>query len=128
VTYGLERWTNRTSQTIVFDRVGLRSPKHLELIGASVTPGLYVVGIWDSWPPGYRSLPPAFRRGWERRQPVAGYRLATGATAGIALGLETTGSARRGSTPGLLLWYHDKSGSYLLRDDLRVALIGACKP
>jgi hypothetical protein len=124
VTYGLERWTNHTSQTIVFDRVGIRRPQRLKLLGAYATPGLYVVGMWGSWPPkGQRDF--RLPRSWAHRRPVAGYRLRPGATAGMVLGVEST-APPRGSTPGMLIWYHTASGSYLLRDDLEIIVAERC--
>jgi hypothetical protein len=124
VTYGGERWTNHTSQTIVFDRVGIRRPQHLKLLGAYATPGLYVVGMWASWPP--KGQPEIWlSHSWAHRRLVAGYRLRPGATAGIVLGIEST-APPRGSTPGMLIWYHTASGNYLLRDDYEIIVAEHC--
>jgi hypothetical protein len=122
LTYGLEDFTNHSSQTVVFDRVGVRDPQHLKVLGADLTPGArYLVGMWPDWPPkpvrGQTDphLPPS----WKHHRPVAGYRLRPGATAGVVLGIEST-SASGGKTPGMLIWYHTASGSYVLRDDLAI--------
>ena len=92
VTYGLEAFTNHSSSTVVFDRVGLRQPRNLKLLGAYAIPGdRYPVGIWADWPPAPERgdrlpVPPS----WAHRHPVSGYRLRPGASAGIVLGVEST--------------------------------------
>jgi hypothetical protein len=124
MTYGLEAFTNYSSQTVFFDQVGLRDPLHLKVLGAYLSPGArFEVGAWTHWPPrpttGKDPLP--VPRGWRRRRPVRGYRLRPGATAQVILGFELTVQSG-GKSSGLLIRYHTSDGSYLLRDDLEIVV------
>jgi hypothetical protein len=125
ITYGLEDFTNHSSQTVGFDRVGIRDPRNLKVLGARLTPGdRYLVGMWPTWPPHpQRSYPLA--SSWKHRRLVAGYRLRPGKSAGVVLGIEPT--AFPASTAGMLIWYHTASGSYVLRDDLKIYFVSNCR-
>jgi hypothetical protein len=122
MTDGIEALTNHSSQTVFFDRVGLRDPRHLKFLGAYLSPGSrYKVGAWTRWPPGPARPGDPVPRGWTRRHPVHGYRLRPGANAQVIVGFELT-ALPNGTSPGLLIWYHTARGSYVLRDDLAIVV------
>jgi hypothetical protein len=120
MTYGIEDFTNHSGQTVVFDRVGLRHPLHLKVLGAFLSPRdrSPQIGALSGWPP--RQL--GGLTDWARRRPVRGYRLRPAATAEVILGFQLTAPAG-GRSPGLLIWYHIADGSYVLKDDLEI-LVG----
>jgi hypothetical protein len=123
MTYGLETFTNHSSQTVFFDRVGLRDPVHLKVLGAYIAPRNRSVpaGVVTGWPPEPQPGPTE----WAQRRPVRGYQLRPGATAEVILGFELT-ALPGGQSPGLLIWYHTSGVSYQLRDDLAISVRKAC--
>lgn len=108
-TFGDERFTNHGHATVVLDRVILLHPRHERLIGSYAVPGIYLTGQVP-WPPSW-GVPPT----WKDRQPVHGFRLAPGRSFNMALGVTatTTGMA---SSQGMVIYYHDPAGSYVLRN------------
>lgn len=111
-TFGDERFTNRGHATVVLDRVGLRHPRHMRLIGAYAVPGAgQLVGVARGFPPRYSGLPPA----WKQRQRVHSFRLAPGKSFNMVLGVAATGAPPVRS-PGMVIYYHDPAGSYVIDD------------
>lgn len=116
-TFGDERFTNHGHTTVVLDRVGLRHPYNMRLIGSYAVPGAgQLVGVARGFPPRYSGIPPA----WKHRQQVHGFRLAPGKSFNMVLGVEATGAPRVRS-PGMVIYYHDPAGSYVIDD--RFAMI-----
>jgi len=115
--YGVEDFTNQAHQTVTFNRVGLRDPVHLKVLGAylAARDRSPQIGADEGWPP---RLPPGLTD-WARHRPVAGYQLRPGATTEVILGFQLTAPAG-GRSPGMLIWYQTAGGSYLLRDDLAI--------
>jgi hypothetical protein len=126
-TYGVEDFTNHSAQTVVFDRVGLRDPVHLKVLGAylAARDRSAQIGALLGWPPkGLDGL-----TDWARRRPVRGYRLRPGTATEVILGFQVTAPGG-GISPGMLIWYHNGAGSYVLRDDLQIkvdVLGGNCR-
>jgi hypothetical protein len=120
----LEDFTNHGSQTVFFDRVGLRDPQHMWVLGAYLSPRdrATPAGVVAGWPPGPEPGPTE----WSQRRPVGDYRLRPGATAEVTLGFELTGPSG-GRTPGLLIRYHTSDSSYVLRDDLAISVQKSCR-
>ncbi|MHB1592659.1 MAG: hypothetical protein ACYCU3_00585 [Streptosporangiaceae bacterium] len=126
MTYGIEDFTNHSRQAVVFDRVGLRDPLHLKVLGAYISPRTHstMAGVVSGWPPPPQPGPTE----WALRRPVRGYRLPAGAAVAITLGFQLTAPSG-GRSPGMLIWYHTSDGSYVLRDDLAILVArvgGAC--
>ena len=116
-TFGDERFTNHGHATVVLDRVGLRHPHNMRLIGSYAVPGAgQLVGVAHGFPPRYSGIPPA----WKHRQQVHGFGLAPGKSFNMVLGVEATGAPRVRS-PGMVIYYHDPAGSYVIDD--RFAMI-----
>jgi hypothetical protein len=116
-TFGDERFTNHGHATVVLDRVGLRHPQHMHLIGSYAVPGAgQLVGVARGFPPQYSGIPPA----WKDRRRVHGFRLAPGRSFNMVLGVAATGAPPVRS-PGMVINYHDPAGSYVIDD--RFAMI-----
>jgi hypothetical protein len=115
VTFGLERFTNHGHTTLVLDRVSLLHPRGLRLLGSYAVPGIPVVGLARGWPPRFfkGSRPPT----WKDRQPVHGFRVAPGKHFNMVLGVVPT-ITPLASAPGMVIRYHDPTGSYLAEDHL----------
>lgn len=111
VTFGDERFTNHGHATVVLDRVGLRHPRHVRLIGSYAVPGVGLAGVGLGFPPTYSGLPPT----WKHRQRVHGFRLAPGKSFNMVLGVAATGAPLVRS-PGMVIYYHDPAGSYMADD------------
>jgi len=111
VTFGDERFTNHGHATLVLDRVGLRHPLHVRLVGSYAVPGMGLVGVGLGFPPTYSGLPST----WKHRQPVHAFRLAAGKSFDMALGVAATGGPPARS-PGMVIYYHDPAGSYVADD------------
>jgi hypothetical protein len=116
VTFADERFINHGHATLVLDRVALRRPRNMRLIGSYAVPGVWIVGVAGGFPPTYSGLPPT----WKDRQRVHGFRLAPGRSFNMPLGIVATGGPRVRS-PGMVIYYHDPAGSYVLQD--RFAMI-----
>jgi hypothetical protein len=110
VAFGDERFTNHGHATLVLDRVSLRHPRNVRLVGSFAVPGTRMIGV-ALWPPMYRGIPPA----WKHRQQVHGFRLAPGKTFNMVLGVVATGGPPARS-PGMAIYYHDPAGSYVVVD------------
>ncbi len=113
LTFGLEQFTNYGRAVVILDRVMLQWPHHERLVGSYAVPGQVPIGVADSWPPDYAGIPP----GWKYRQPVRGFRLAPGKSFTMALGVAGT-SVGIATSQGMLVYYHDRSASYLTKDEL----------
>jgi hypothetical protein len=107
-TFGDQQFTNYGHITVVLDRVVLLRPRNERLIGAYAVPGDQVIGT-APWPPEYPHMPP----GWKDRRPVPGFRLAPGQPVNIVLGVVAVTAGRRAISQGMLVYYHDSSGSYV---------------
>jgi hypothetical protein len=123
VTFGDERFTNRGHASLVLDRVGLRHPHNLRLVGSFAVPGRELVGVAPGWPPRYSGIPYT----WKYRQAVHDFRLAPGKSFNMVLGLTATAAARARS-PGMVIYYHYSSGSYVVEDHFAmvIAVSGRC--
>jgi hypothetical protein len=111
VTFGDERFTNQGHTTLVLNRVALGHPHNERLVGSYAVPGVQLVGVLDNWPPEYSGIPYT----WKYRRAVHGFRLAPDRSFNMVLGVAATGAPRAGS-PGMVIYYQDSSGSYLLKD------------
>jgi hypothetical protein len=120
-TFGLSQFTNHGHLPVVLDRVTLQDPHHLRLIGSYAVPGAVLVGVPGNWPPKYAGIPSA----WYHRQPVHGFRLAPRKTFNMVLGAAAT-TAGHPTSRGMLVYYHDSSGSYVTRANVGMT-IGASK-
>ncbi len=109
-TFGDQLFTNYGGTVVVLDRVVLLRPHHQRLIGSYAVPGVIAIGS-VRWPPKYPNMPP----GWKHRQPVHGFRLAPGRAFNMVLGIVATTSSRATSR-GVLVYYHDASGTYVARN------------
>jgi hypothetical protein len=111
VTFGDETFRNHGHSTVVLDRVGLRRPRNVHLVGSYAVPGVQGAGVSRTFPPRYSGLPPA----WKHRQRVHGFRLAPGKTFNMVLGVAATGGPPARS-PGMVIYYHDPAGRYVAVD------------
>jgi hypothetical protein len=109
-TFSNITFTNYGRTVVILDRVVLLHPYHQRLIGSYALPGNSLAGTWP-WPPNYPGITP----GWKHRQPVHGFRLAPGGTFGMALGIVAT-TPGRATSQGMLVYYHDSSGSYVAKN------------
>jgi hypothetical protein len=113
-TFGDQQYTNYGHVTVVLDRVTLLDPHNQRLIGSYAMPGQQIIGA-PPWPPRSSSgirLPAA----WQHRQPVHGFRLAPGKSFNMVLGVAAINTARRSTSQGILVYYHDPAGSYVSRN------------
>lgn len=110
-TFGDQLFTNFGSTVVVLVRVILLHPHHQRLIGSYAVPGDLVVGAARGWPPKYSGMPPE----WKHRQPIHGFRLAPGKAFNIVLGIVAT-TRGRATSQGMLVYYHDSSGSYVAKN------------
>lgn len=110
-TFGDELFTNFGDIVVVLDRVVLLHPHHQRLIGSYAVPGDLLVGASGGWPPKYPGMPP----GWQHRQPVHGFRVAPGKAFNMVLGIAAT-TPGRATSQGMLVYYHDSSGSYVAKN------------
>jgi len=109
-TFGDQQFTNYGHDTVVLDRVVLLHPRNERLVGSYAVPGAVLIGTVH-WPPNYPGIPAA----WKDRQPVHGFRLAPGKTFNMVLGVAAI-SAGRATSQGMLVYYHDSSGTYMARN------------
>lgn len=113
-TFGDQTFTNYGTSTVVVDRVVLLHPHNERLIGSYAVLGGWLIGAVP-WPPKSQDMPPQWRPGWNHRQPVRGFRLAPGKTFNMVLGVATITPAR-GTSRGMLVFYHDPSASYVAKN------------
>ena len=116
-TFGDQQFTNYGHITVVVDRVVLLDPDNEHLVGSYVVPTDLLVGTVP-WPPKYPGTPsiPGIPTAWKHRQPVDGFRLAPGKTFNMVLGVAAIAAGRRATSQGMLVYYHDSSGSYVARN------------
>jgi hypothetical protein len=117
IAFGDERFTNHGHATLVLDRVGLRQPRHLRLVGSYAVPGTLMIGV-ARWPPRYRGIPPS----WKHRRQVHGFRLAPGKSFNMVLGVLATTGTPCARSPGMVIYYHDPAGSYVVVDHFAMAI------
>ncbi|HVB41747.1 MAG TPA: hypothetical protein VNF47_03435 [Streptosporangiaceae bacterium] len=109
--FGDQQFTNHGHDAVVVvDRVVLLRPRNERLVGSYAVPGDWVIGV-VFWPPEYARMPPT----WKYRQPVRGFRLAPGKSFNLVLGVAAI-AAGRATSQGMLVYYHDSSGSYVARN------------
>jgi hypothetical protein len=121
-TFGDQQYTNYGHTTVILDRVVLLDPHNQRLIGSYAMPGTELVGSMP-WPP-HRPYPiPA---DWPRRQPVRGFRLAAGKEFNMVLGIKAIRTDVKSTSQGILVYYHDPSGSYV-SDNRWANIIAATK-
>lgn len=117
ITFGDENFTNHGHTTLVLDRVGLRHPLHVRLIGSFAVPGTSGAGVGLGFPPRYSGLP----RAWKHRQRVRGFRLPPGKSFNMVLGVAATGG-RPARSPGMVIYYHDPAGRYVVVDHFEMVI------
>jgi hypothetical protein len=123
VSFGDEQFTNHGHDTLVLDRVGLRRPRNVRLVGSIAVPGIYGLGVTHEVPPRYSEPPPT----WKHRQPVHGFRLAPGKSFQMVLGVVATGG-HPAHSPGMAIYYHDPAGRYVAVDRFaKVIGAGRCQ-
>jgi hypothetical protein len=110
-TFGDQIFTNFGKTTVVLDRVTLLHPRNERLVGSYAVPGSQLIGVPGNWPPKYQGIPPS----WQHRRSVHGFKLAAGRTFNMVLGIAARTPARATSR-GMLLYYHDQSGSYVAKN------------
>jgi hypothetical protein len=110
-TFADQTFTNYGKVTVVLSRVVLLRPHDQRLIGSYVMPGLQQVGTVP-WPPKYSGMPAE----WKDRQPVRGYHVRPGKSFNTVLGIVVTIARHRAVSEGILVYYHDSSGSYVSRN------------
>jgi hypothetical protein len=125
VSFGDEQFTNHGDATLVLDRVGLRHPRNVHLIGSIAVPGADGIGVVHGFPPRYPELPPT----WKDRKPAHGFRLAPGKSFQMVLGVAATGGPLARS-PGMVIYYHDPAGRYMAVDHFAmiIAVGRQCPP
>ena len=122
VAFGNELFTNYGHIVVVLDRVVLLHPHNERLIGSFAVPGVLLAGT-VYWPP--KNLVP---RTWKYRQPVHGFRLLPGKSFDMVLGVAAI-TPHRATSQGMLVYYHDSSGSYLAKNyfaNIIAAKTGTC--
>lgn len=108
--FGLTSFTNYGGTTVVLDRVVLLHPRNERLVGSFAVPGARVLGV-AHWPVTYHPAQP----NWKDRQPVHGFRLQSGKSFNMILGIAAVAPARASSS-GMLVYYHDSSGNYVAKN------------
>ncbi len=108
--FGLQQFTNYGGTTVVLERVVLLHPHNERLVGSFAVPGDRVLGV-AHWPPTYHPAQP----NWKNRQVVHGFRLAAGKRFNMILGISAITPARA-TSQGMLVYYHDSSGSYVAKN------------
>lgn len=109
--FGLQSFTNYGKTTLVLDRVVLLHSREEHLVGSYAVPGDRVLGVVH-WPVRNSQAQPA----WKDRQPVHGFQLAPGKSFNMVLGVAATAGGRRATSQGMLVYYHDSSGSYVAKN------------
>jgi hypothetical protein len=109
-TFGDQQFTDYGHVTVVLDRVVLLDPHNERLIASYAIPGKLLIGTVP-WPPSEHAWPYT----WKYRQPVRGFKLASGKSFDMVLGVTAirTGQA---TSRGVLVYYHDSAGSYLAKN------------
>ena len=123
-TIGFDAVFNSGSAPAVIDRLVIRSPRHIKLIGAYVTSG-GIVGNWPTFPPGIASNQGDAFRYWTNRHEPHGAVIPPQKWAGIALGLSATGA--NGSIAGINLFYHIGSAHYEWHGHIRIVLTSVAR-
>ncbi len=115
--FGFQQFTNFSHVTVVLDRVALLHPHNERLVGSYAVPGAVIVGVVN-WPPKYPDSPagPGVPTAWKHRQPVHGFRLTPGKTFNMVLGVAAVTEGHRATSKGMLVYYHDSSGSYVAKN------------
>jgi hypothetical protein len=108
--FGLTSFTNFGTATVVLDRVVLLHPHNERLVGSFAVPGARVLGV-AHWPVTYHPAQP----NWKNRELVRAFRLAPGKSFNMILGTAAIAPARA-TSQGMLVYYHDSSGSYVAKD------------
>ncbi len=122
--FGTAAFRNDGSSAVRLDRVSLRDPKNLRLVGVYAVPGQNSgVGAMLGWPPRFFSSPP---QAWNQRKPVPGYRLPPGKWVTFVVGIAASGKPG-GHSSGTLIDYRAASGSYLATDHAALVVnTGSC--
>ena len=102
----------------MLDRVGLRHPRHVRLVGSYAVPGVGLAGVGRGFPPRYSGLPPT----WKHRQPVHGFHLAPGKSFNMVLGVVAATGTPCARSPGMVIYYHDSAGSYVVDDHFAMSI------
>jgi hypothetical protein len=109
--FGLQSFTDYGKTTVALDRVALLHPRNEHLVGSYAVPGGRVLGVVH-WP--VRN--PQTQPGWKDRQAVHGFRLAAGKSFNMVLGVAAIAGGRRATSQGMLVYYHDSSGTYVAKN------------
>lgn len=104
--FGFVLFTNHGHVTVILDRVVLLHPRNEHLVGSYAVPGDAFLGV-DHWPPGD---PP------EDRRLVHGFRVGPGKTFNMVLGVAAITGGHRATSQGMLVYYHDNSGTYVAKN------------
>jgi hypothetical protein len=129
-TIGFDAVFNGGSAPAVIDRLVIRSPRHIKLIGAYVTIG-GPVGNWATFPPSFPRSASGRRENrysisrWAHRHKPAGAVIPPHQWAGIALGLAATGA--HGSIAGIDLFYHVGDAHYEWHGHIRIVLTSVAR-
>ncbi len=123
-TIGFDAVFNSGSAPAVIDRLVIRSPRHIRLVGAYVTIG-GILGNWETFPPAIpsaRGHPDLVHiiAAWAQRHKLAGAVIPPHKMAGIALGLAATSA--HGSIAGIDLFYHVGTAHYEWHGHTRIVL------
>jgi hypothetical protein len=115
--FGFEQFTNHGHTTVILDRVVLLHPRNEHLVGSYAVPGAVIVGA-VRWPPKYPGTPAGVGvpSAWKHRHPVHGFRLAPGKTFDMVLGIAAITAGRRATSQGMLVYYHDSSGTFVAKN------------
>jgi hypothetical protein len=109
MAFGAQVFTNFGNTTVVLNRVVLLRPHNERLIGSYAVPGEQVIGVPGNWPPKYPHMP----SGWKHREPVHDYRVMPHTTFNMVLGVAAVNDHHRAVSQGMLVYYHDASGTYV---------------
>jgi hypothetical protein len=128
--FGLQQFTNYGHTIVVLDRVVLLRPRNEQMVGSYAVPGDLLVGN-VRWPPKYPGTisVPGVRAAWKHRQPVHGFWLAPGKSFNMVLGVAAIVGSRRATSQGMLVYYHDSSGTYVAKNywaNIIAANTGTC--
>lgn len=115
--FGFQQFTNYGHATVILDRVVLLRPRNEHLVGSYAVPGAVIVGV-VRWPPKYPGTPagPGVPSAWKHRKPVHGFRLAPDKTFDMVLGVAAIARGHRAISQGMLVYYHDPSGTYVAKN------------
>jgi hypothetical protein len=117
-TVGIDVIRNNGHASLVIDRFGLSSARHLALVGGYVVAGRFAVGQWESFPPPAGRLDKGVQ--WSSREAPSGARVLPGHYINPVLGLKPTGHI--GSTAAAEIFYHVGSAHYVWKSPVKILI------